>query len=135
MSDRTLRVAAARVLREAGWAPLAVVVLNAIVVPTPYAHDLYWLLHLLGGAALAYFFLKASRVADDLAGSTRPLTGYVLAFSLTCAVAILWEIAEFALDSVNGSGLQENLAETMLDMVFDVAGAIASLAALAVLRA
>jgi hypothetical protein len=128
MSPQT-QAALVRLFRDGGWAPLAVIVLNALVVASPWAHSLYWLLHLLGGAALAYFFFHAYRIFE-VSGSARPLVAYALAFSLACTVGVLWEIAEFALDELTGSALQESLGETMHDLLLDVLGAAAALAAL-----
>jgi hypothetical protein len=113
-----------RLARQALWAPAAVLVVNAIVTRTPYARDVYWLLHLLGGAALAYFF-------HHVGAGVPPAIRHVLAFALACTVALAWELAEFAIDQLAGTRLQEDLAETMSDLLFAVCGAALYLGAAA----
>jgi hypothetical protein len=55
----------------------------------------------------------------------------VLAFALACTVALAWELAEFAIDQLAGTRLQEDLAETMSDLLFAVCGAALYLGAAA----
>lgn len=81
-----------------------------------HALDLWWLLHILGGAALA--FVGA------------PLRA--LAFAVACTGAVAWEGAEFAMDQWFGTALQAGNLDTMTDLLLSAAGAAAylSLAAL-----
>ena len=113
----------ARALQTA-WAPAAVLVLGLIVGPTSFARDLWWLLHLLGGTALAFFFLHAI----DALGLVKPLGRYVVAFALACTTALGWELLEYAIDRVAGSTLQVDLLDTMSDLMFGVCGAALYLA-------
>ena len=113
-----------RLLRETAWAPAAVILLAWIVARTPAAHDLWWLLHLLGGAALAFFFLAAI----DAVRAVHPVARYVVAFALACTGALGWELGEFAIDQAFGTSLQEGLMDTMSDLMFAVCGAALYLA-------
>jgi hypothetical protein len=104
-----------RLLREALWAPLAIIALNVVVARLPQAGELWWLLHFLGGAALAFCCFRLARIPGALR--------YVLAFSVACTVALGWELAEFAIDQMAGTALQEGRADTMSDLMFSVCGA------------
>lgn len=114
-----------RLLISAGWAPVCVVLLNAFVVRTAYRQDLNWLVHALGGAAMAYFLHRAAVLGERHLGQLRPPAQYLLAFGLTCAVAIAWECTEFAF------GYQDGLTDTMGDLAFGTLGAALGLLALA----
>lgn len=104
-------------------APLAVVfVLNGVVQQTAYADDIYWLLHFLGGAALAYLFFRLPALAR--AGTWR----HAVAFAFACTGALAWELAEFAADRLLGTSLQRGLVDTMSDLLFSVSGAALVLA-------
>ena len=127
-----MRLSFVRLLREAAWAPVAVLVLNAIIVRSPYARELYWPLHVFGGAALAFFFFQAIAIAGSSLGRLRPLGRYVMAFALACTIALLWEIGEFIWDGIAGTSLQEGLADTMIDLICDLAGAGVALGLIAV---
>ncbi len=111
-----------RLLKEALWAPLAVLA-AAILLTRRDARQLYWLLHVGGGAAVAFFFLRAIDVAAPLIGTLRPLARYVAAFLLASSAALAWEFGEFAFDQFLGTRLQEGLVDTMSDLAFGVCGA------------
>ena len=112
-----------RLLREAAWAPIAVLILGAIIVRLPDARELYWPLHVFGGAALAFFFFQAIGIAAGSLGRLAPLGRYLMAFALACTVAVLWEIGEFIWDDIAGTQLQEGLADTMIDLICGLCGA------------
>ncbi len=132
MNDaRRLAAVCIRILRDAAWAPAAVLILNSFVVRL--YRDWFWLLHLLGGAALGFFFYRAIRIAGGLLGNFRIYTHYLFAFALSCTVGLFWEIGEFTIDRIMLTQLQEDLAETMSDLILDVTGAVAVLAATAVI--
>ena len=108
-----------RLLREALWAPAAIVALNVIVAWLPDPGYLWSLLHFLGGAAAAFCVFQIARIA---APELRVLR-YVLAFALACSAALAWECAEFAIDQVADTLLQEGLVDTMSDLLLSVCGA------------
>ena len=107
-----------RVLQHA-WAPLAVFGLSFVIGQMSFARDVWWLLHVIGGIAVAFFFLTAVEALD----AVRPLWRYAVVFALSCTAALGWELAEFALDQVLRTGLQEGLLDTMSDLMFSVSGA------------
>lgn len=123
MASQVLRIAI-EILRG-GWAPLAVLLASFPFASTRYAEAAYSVLHLLGGAALAWFFRRAVRIAHR---GWPPGLSSLVAFALACTVALAWEIAEFASDFLFGTTLQEGLLDTMTDLILAAAGAAAWLA-------
>ncbi len=112
-------------IARGGWAPLAVLLASFPFANTRYAEPAYSVLHLLGGAALAWFFRRAVRIAH---GGWPPGLSSLVAFALACTGALAWEIAEFASDFLFGTTLQEGLLDTMTDLILAAAGAAAWLA-------
>ena len=108
-----------------GWAPLAVLLASFPFANTRFAESAYSLLHLLGGVALAWFFRRAVRIVHR---GWPPGLSSLVAFALACTGALAWEIAEFAIDFVFGTKLQEGLLDTMTDLILAAAGAAAWLA-------
>lgn len=106
-------------LRRMAWAPLAVLILAWCIGRTRVAPDLWSSLHLLGGAALAFFFLGCI----DALRATHPLARHVVAFAFACTGALGWELMEFAIDQLFGTRLQEGLLDTMSDLMLGVCGA------------
>ena len=111
-------------LREALWAPAAIVVLNVIVAGLPQADGLWSLLHFVGGAAVAFFYYKLAGIAVPMVTAWR----YLFAFALACATALAWELGEFALDQTFGTTLQEGRVDTISDLMLSVCGAALFLA-------
>ena len=119
-----------RVLRDAAWAPLAVLILHALL-GSVLGHEPYVdpTMHFLGGAAAAFFVRHASRVAGRLLGGPTQYALDLLAFGSTCAIALFWEFGEFASDQYFGTHIQRSLENTMRDLVLGVSGAVVYLAA------
>ena len=112
-------------IMRGAWAPLVILLISFPVAATRYAESAYPVLHLLGGAALAYFFRRAVRLVHR---GWPPMLSSLVAFALACTGALAWEIAEFASDFVFGTALQEGLLDTMTDLILAAAGAAAWLA-------
>jgi hypothetical protein len=91
-------------------------------------------MHFLGGMAAAFFFRFASSVADRLLGAPTEVALDLLAFGLTCAVALFWEFGEFASDHYLRHHVQRGLGNTMRDLAFGVSGAIVYLSARRLIR-
>ncbi|HET7671578.1 MAG TPA: hypothetical protein VFK84_14305 [Burkholderiales bacterium] len=106
-----------RVLQTA-WAPVAVLGFSFVIGGTSFAREVWWLLHVVGGVALGFFFLDAVDALD----AVRPAWRYVAVFALACTAALAWELLEFAIDQVLRTRLQESLADTMSDLMFGVCG-------------
>ncbi|MFN2646646.1 MAG: hypothetical protein ABR570_16795 [Burkholderiales bacterium] len=113
-----------RSLREALWAPALVVLAAFAIGRLPAADELWWLVHVAGGAALAHCYWRATPILGDL----RPIGRYIVAFAGACSTALAWELAEFALDQWLGTVLQEGSVDTMSDLMLGVSGAAAYLA-------
>src|SRR5580765_271563 len=116
-----------RLVREALWAPAAVV-LAAFVLGRLPAVDLWWLMHVVGGIAVAFCYLRLAALVGRHYGLEHAGVRYVVAFALACSTALAWELAEFAVDETTGSDLQEGLMDTMSDLMLSVCGAAAYLA-------
>ena len=132
-SQNGIHIAASRVnqtLRTAGWAPALVLAASWVLGRTQHTTAFWWPFHLLGGAAVAYFFLEALTRSRDTIGAICFPAKLVFAFALTCTVGLGWELGEFTIDHLTGSHLQTGLAETMLDLAFDGLGAALGLALL-----
>ena len=120
-------------LREAGWAPLLVLLVYVI---TAFIFNLFEVLprldlamHFAGGLAAAYFFRRALAIRQRLWAS-HPLSSRreaVLVLVLTLAVALLWELAEFTSDRLFGTHEQLGTADTLRDLLAGMLGAIAYL--------
>ena len=119
-----------RVARHAAWAPLTVLVLHDLGARL-FGHEPYVdsVMHFLGGMAAAFFFRYASAVADKTLGAPSDTALDVIAFGLTCAVALFWEFGEFAADLYFGHNIQRGLANTMRDLALGVSGAVVYLGA------
>jgi hypothetical protein len=117
-----------RLLREALWAPALIVLVAVALAHLPRAPDWWWLLHIVGGAAVAFCYLRAIRIANPLLGVLRPAGAYLLAFALACTTALGWEIGEFIVDQLAGTTLQQGNYDTMSDLILGIAGAAAYLA-------
>jgi hypothetical protein len=119
---------AGRLLRQALWAPLAIALAAIVLGGAIDGAHLWWLLHVLGGAAMAFCYLRATRVCAPQLGALRLVARYLLAFSAACSTALAWEMVEYMSDELFGTALQEGLADTMSDLMLGVAGAAGYLA-------
>jgi hypothetical protein len=112
-------------LKRAVWAPLAVVVLHAILAAI-FGHEPYVdpAIQLCGGVAVAYLLHEACVTLSWLLGQPSTLGRNLMAFGLTAAFAILWEVGEFVIDSLVGSHIQGDVPETMRDLILGLMGAM-----------
>ena len=120
----------ARVARHAAWAPLGVLFLHEVgarlLGHEPYVDPA---VHFLGGAAATFFIRYAAANAGRVVGKPTQSFLDLLAFGLTCAVAVFWELGEFIADQYFGGNVQLGLGNTMRDLSIGMAGAIVYLAA------
>ena len=125
-------------LRDAAWAPSLVFVIHVIALEvfnmyTRFPHfDVP--MHFLGGVVMAFFFhcafLNASRLG--VIGPYQALLHRLLVVTSTCAVAVFWEFAEFIIDQCFETQTQGGLEDTLGDLFFGVAGAVAFIVMVAV---
>lgn len=117
-----------RVGREAAWAPVAVLLLHAagghLFGHEPYVDPI---MHFLGGAATAFFLRRSCSIGRDGLGAPSPLAVDLLAFGLTCTVALFWEFGEFLSDRYIGTLTHTTVASTLRDLLLGVLGALAYL--------
>ena len=121
-----------RLIREALWAPALIVLAAVALAHIPRAPDWWWLMHVAGGAAVAYCYLRAIAIAGPRLGALRPAGVYLLAFALACTTALGWEVGEFTVDQFAGTTLQQGNYDTMTDLILGIVGAAAYLAGRAI---
>ena len=114
-------------LLEAAWAPLGVICFYAIGL----AFDLYDLFppldipsHLLGGAAITYFYRSAIRNSQTIVRDIPDLIQTLLAFTCTGTTIIFWEFYENGLDYFLGTHMVRGLEDTLQDMLLGLMGAL-----------
>lgn len=119
-----------RTLRQAAWAPILVFGLHSV---SASSLDLYaaWPpldipMHFFGGVAIAFFFARAYRVAEEMDFLGRPsaLLYPIAVFALTCSAAVFWEFAEFLSDRFFHTQMQDGLEDTLFDMFLGIVGGI-----------
>lgn len=118
-----------RLALEAAWAPLGVFALFALGLAAGATQEFYWVLHTLGGAAAAFFVYRAAPLFEAQLGRPSRLAQRLLAFGMACAAALAWECGEFILDELRGTRLQNDLADTMIDLMLAMLGAATALLA------
>lgn len=113
--------------RDAAWAPLGVIGFYAVGL----AFDLYDSFppldipsHLLGGAAITYFYRSAIKNSQSIIGDLPSLIQVLLAFTCTGTTIIFWEFYENALDFFLGTHMVRGLEDTILDMFLGLMGAL-----------
>jgi hypothetical protein len=121
---------AGRVARAAAWAPVCVLVLHEVGARR-FGHEPFVdpVMHFLGGMAAAFFLRYACRTAGRALGPPTEIALDLLAFGLTCAVALSWEFGQFVGDQYFGGHAQRGLANTMRDLALGVGGALVYLGA------
>jgi hypothetical protein len=110
-----------------GWAPIAVLILHAVVARTPLREPLDFWIHFSGGMAIAYFLFHAINHYEQFVGAISSLGHYLFTFALACTIGMFWEFAELLSDVFLGTNIQHTLRETMSDLIADTTGAFTSL--------
>jgi hypothetical protein len=114
-------------LREAAWAPLAVLGFYALGL----TFHLFKLLppldipvHFMGGVAITYFYRVAIRNSQELVGEI-PFPIQVL-FAITCTgtTTILWEFYENIMDYLASTHMVRGLHDTIVDLFAGLVGAL-----------
>jgi hypothetical protein len=109
---------------------VAIAVINAVAVQYSWYFYHWWLdmpMHFLGGlwVALATLWIvyHSGRisVSDEYRDADRAL---MIALIATGVVGILWEIFEFSVDTVLVVAPTYDVADTLSDLAFDMAGAL-----------
>ena len=113
--------------REAAWAPLGVICFYVVGL----TFDWYALFppldipsHLLGGAAITYFYRSAIKNSQNIVGEIPIPIQILLAFTCTGTTIILWEFYENALDFFLATQMVRGLEDTIIDMLVGLTGAL-----------
>lgn len=114
----------ARVLMQASWAPLAVLLLH-YVLSTIFGHEPHVdpAMHTLGGAAIALFVWQVAPAVERELGVLTPMGRGLLAFALASTVAVVWEMGEFMKPLLQSGEIDRGLANTMRDLACGMLGA------------
>jgi hypothetical protein len=112
-----------KLFQKAAWAPLSVLIFHWIIAKTPFRIPLDFTIHFLGGASIAYFCFHAFGCLTSFLGTVKPLVRYVCSFALACTTGLFWEFAECLSDIFRHTHIQQNLYETMSDLIADATGA------------
>jgi hypothetical protein len=119
-------------LCRSAWAPIGVFVVHVIALKVLSVYE-WWPsfdipMHLVGGAAIAYFLHTASvqGSASRILGGWHRGTHILLVFGWTAVAAIFWEFAEFSYDRLLESGMQYgDLTDTLKDILLGLTGGTA----------
>lgn len=115
-------------VRRFGWAPIAVFLAHVLMSRVLGVYERFpgtdVPMHLLGGVAIAHFFLGATRLpqATPVLGAPSVAGRTILAWALTCAAAVIWEFLEWTGDALQVTNAQAGLDDTMLDQFLGVLG-------------
>ncbi|VGO19848.1 hypothetical protein [Pontiella sulfatireligans] len=104
------------------WTLAAVLIMHAVVRFTGYREQLDWLMHYSGGLAIAVFMYCTIALSKKWLGDLSKMGHLLFAFCAGCAVALFWDIGEFASDQILGTHVQDSLHETMMDLVYGALG-------------
>ena len=116
-----------RSVRAAGWAPLVVFGLHAVVSVTG-AYGVVPMIdipmHLAGGAAIAFFWRCAAELAVEVGmlGQPNRVALSALVLGGTCAAAVFWEFAEWGHDQFFVALDARGYHDTLLDLALSVVG-------------
>lgn len=115
-------------LWRTAWAPVAVVVFHQIG-SSLFGHEPWidTISHSCGGAAIAFCVRRGAALVPRSVGDATPLALDALAFGLASAVAVFWELAEWASDAFRGTTIQVDVADPLRDLALGQAGALALL--------
>jgi hypothetical protein len=90
--------------------------------------------HFTGGIASAFFIRHSAVIGRRYLGEMTALGLGLLAFGLTCVVALLWELAELSSDIYLGTFIQRSARNTLRDLALAALGAMLFLIVSQILR-
>lgn len=114
-------------LRESAWAPLGV--FGSYLIGLAFGlFDRFPPLdiptHLLGGAAITYFYRSAIRNSQSIVGDIPLPIRIIFAFTSTGTTTVLWEFYENAFDFLFGTNMVRGLEDTITDLLMGFIGAL-----------
>jgi hypothetical protein len=113
--------------RESAWAPLSILGFYAVGLAL-HLYDLFPPLdipsHLLGGAAITYFYRSGIKHSQSIVGDIPFLIQRILAFTCTGTTIIFWEFYENLLDFFLHTHMVRGLEDTIMDMFLGLMGAL-----------
>jgi len=117
-------------VRNALWAPTLVFLAHLFLSRGIGAYGvLPWLdkpVHLLGGAAIAYFFDCSLGILEEhgMLEAMGDRVRWLLAATLTASATIVWEFAEYTTDRLGWTRAQAGLEDTLGDMALGLLGGL-----------
>jgi hypothetical protein len=116
-----------------GWVVALVFCLHRLVMNAGVREQSDALMHFSGGLAIAYVCFRCIAQAKSWFAPLPHAARTLVAFSGGCTAAVLWELGEFASDSILRTHVQKSLPETMLDLMYGSLGAATAVGLLFVL--
>ena len=116
-----------RTLREAAWAPLAVLGFYAIGLAFGLFKSFPFLdipTHFMGGVVITYFYRAAIKNSQTLVGEIPLPIQILLAFTCTGTTTIFWEFYENLADFFLGTQMVRGLGDTIVDLLLGLSGAL-----------
>lgn len=91
-----------------------------------YAHFTWWddSMHVASGVLMGFGVVLWLQLAKERGAALPVWSQFLLVFTVTLTIATFWEFAEFASDQLFGTHSQDNLFDTMMDMIDATIGAI-----------
>lgn len=114
-------------LREAAWAPLAVVGFYVIGLALRLFKSFPFLdipTHFMGGVVITYFYRAAIRNLQKLVGEIPLPIQILLAFTCAGTTTIFWEFYENLADNFLGTQMVRGLEDTIVDLLVGLSGAL-----------
>lgn len=116
-------------LGRAAWAPLLVFGLHIIFEYGIRLYARFPLLdlpmHFFGGMAIAYFASScfAALPESEISRKLRPVAQFIFSVTMTATAAILWEVLEYASDTLFHTGMFGSQYDTLMDLTLGLSGA------------
>lgn len=105
-------------MRDTGiWAPILVLILHDTLHSREWKTQIDWFNHFSGGLSFAFFSWKAMPLVYRWFGTPTSAGRLAVAFLSGCTAALVWEIIEFSSDCFLHTHIQQNIRETMMDIV------------------
>ena len=114
-------------LREAAWAPLAVLGFYVIGLALRLFKSFPFLdipTHFIGGVVITYFYRVAIKNSQTLVGEVPLPIQILLAFTCTGTTTIFWEFYENLADFFLGTQMVRGLEDTIVDLLLGLSGAL-----------
>jgi len=128
-TGRLARQVTIDILLHAVWPPALIFITYVVLVILGVTRQLPgsdMVFHLVGGAALAWCVSRSMVICERLGARVvvgRPARRLFIV-AVTATAAVLWEFAEFSVDTVCGTSFQVDNTDTMSDLALGIVGGV-----------